>query len=272
MARGGDLDLIRRWTLWGQAGGLPATTTRLRRHYLTRLASDRPGLLEHSTDGLGEWLGGHDWSPNTRKSARSAVRSFYSWAVTVGALATSPADALPAVRVPRGRPKPAPEPAYRHALEDADPRLVLMVRLAGQLGLRRGEIARVAVEDLQPDLVGWSLRVRGKGGTVRMVPCPDELAREIQRRPAGWLFPSSARPGQPLTAGHVGKLLGEALPVGYAGHSLRHRCATAAYQATRDLLAVQALLGHAKPETTAGYVLPPSDAVRAAVTAASVAA
>lgn len=52
-------------------------------------------------------------------------------------------------------------------------------------------------------------------------------------------------------------------------HTLRHRCATVAYAKTRDLRAVQELLGHAKPETTAIYTAVPDDAVRDAMRAAA---
>ena len=81
------------------------------------------------------------------------------------------------------------------------------------------------------------------------------------------MFTSPA--GGHLTPGHVGKLIGRALPDGVTAHMLRHRCATAAYAGTRDLRAVQELLGHARPETTAAYVATPGEAIRAAVAAAA---
>jgi integrase len=139
--------------------------------------------------------------------------------------------------------------------------------LAGQCGLRRGEIARASREDVEQDLSGWSLRVLGKGGHTRMVPLTDELGREILRRDPGYLFPSSH--GGHLTPHHLGKTIAAALAAGHTTHSLRHRCATVSYAATRDLRAVQELLGHAKPETTAIYTLVPDDAVRSAMLAAA---
>ena len=64
-------------------------------------------------------------------------------------------------------------------------------------------------------------------------------------------------------------LIARALPDQWTAHPLRHRFATVAYQGTRDLLAVQELLGHSKPETTRNYIRLPQDALRAAVAAAA---
>lgn len=69
-----------------------------------------------------------------------------------------------------------PEAAYEVAARVAPAEMLIAILLAGNCGLRRGEIARARREDLQRDLVGWSLVVVGKGGHVRHVPVPDELA------------------------------------------------------------------------------------------------
>jgi site-specific recombinase XerD len=70
-----------------------------------------------------------------------------------------------------------------------------------------------------------------------------------------------------VTADYVADRLEKCLPDGWTAHSLRHRFATAAYNATKDLRAVQQLLGHARPETTARYTLVGDDAMTAAVMA-----
>ena len=62
------------------------------------------------------------------------------------------------------------------------------------------------------------------------------------------MFPSQN--GDHLTAGVVTKILSDVLGAAKA-HRLRHRRATRAYAAERDLLAVQRLPGHSKPETIA---------------------
>ena len=80
------------------------------------------------------WFGGRlvelsgRWQPETRKSARSACRSFYQWAVATGRTDSDPTRTLRPVRVPAGVPKPCPEAAIRAALENASDRDRLMRR------------------------------------------------------------------------------------------------------------------------------------------------
>lgn len=80
----------------------------------------------------------------------------------------------------------------------------------------------------------------------------------------GYVFPSQHHPGA-LTAYTVGKIGAGCLPDRWSLHTLRHRFATSAYGVQRDLRAVQELLGHSKPETTARYAQVPDGAKLAAV-------
>lgn len=143
---------------------------------------------------------------------------------------------LPRVRRGMGTPRPAPDAAYAAALASAGPRERLMMRLAAEAGLRRGEISRVHVDDLMQDFDGWSILVHGKGGRDRLIPVPESLAVglvEHAGRGGGYVFPG-AHDGH-LSPQRVGDLVSELLPDGWTAHTLRHRFASRAFRVDRDL-------------------------------------
>lgn len=258
--------LIIGWIQWLAAAGRSPETIRLRRHQLYRLAEAHPAGPDLTADELVVWLASQAWAPETRRAMRSAIHGFYRWAVRAGHLDRDPSVDLPAIRATDPPPRPAPEAVVAAGLGSPESRVRLMVALAARQGLRRAEIAAIHSDDVVQDLLGWSLRVRGKGGRVRVVPLHDDVAGMLRDRPPGWAFPS--RSGH-LSAGHVGKLIARALPGAWTAHPLRHRFGTVAYAGSRDLLAVQQLMGHARPETTRRYIRLSDDALRSAVRAAA---
>ena len=256
---------IAEWAVWLRAAGRPDTTIGLRGSQTRRLAlafPDRdPWTL--TTDDLVSWLASHDWSPETRRSHRSCLRELYKWALRTERISKDPTLLLPTVPLPEGKPRPAPEAVVRSALARAEPRVELMLMLAAQAGLRRAEISRVHSGDLDGD----DLRVLGKGGRTRVLPLPGVVAARLRLLPPGWAFPGGI--DGHLAPATVGKLLARALEADYTGHTLRHRFASIAYSAERDLRAIQTLLGHSRPETTARYTAVADSALRSAVAAAT---
>lgn len=157
----------------------------------------------------------------------------------------------------------------RQAYDEAavDPRLSLALRVAVETGMRRGEITRLRPSDVIGRAGDYWIHVVGKGGHERTVPIDDELAEILLAVPTEYVF--TDRKGDPLTVDHLGKLIARSLPEGWTAHTLRHRYATAAYQASRDLRAVQELLGHASPTTTAIYTKVANNSLRSVARAAS---
>lgn len=247
-----------------RAAGTPRTTEGLRVAHLRRLGREVGGTpATLSFDELVRWMAGQPWAPNTRRAYRQSFRAFYAWAMATGLVTTSPAHLLPPVTVPRSLPRPAPEHVFRLALRTFDRRARLAIMLAGTLGLRRGEIAQLQREDMERDLVGWSLRVVGKGGHVRVLPLPELVAKELLTWPPGYLFPSPQ--GGHLTPHHLGKIVSSHLPDGLTTHTLRHRFGTITYRRSKDLRAVQELMGHKKIETTQVYTAIESETLREVV-------
>ena len=264
------LALLSAWCLSLAAAGRSCSTIRLRRLQLERLArwTGKDDPRQVSTADLEAWLGSSGWSRDTLRSHRAAVRAFYAWLVSAGHLERSPAAPLPAIRPAQPRPRPTPDAIYADALARARGWERLALRLGAEAGLRRAEIAAVHLADLEPDLTGWSLRVRGKGDRVRRVPLSDSLARavlEACRAGGGPAFPGQV--DGHVSPGYLGKRVSALLPVGWSTHSLRHRFATRAYGVDRDVFTVQQLLGHASPETTRRYVALPDNRLRATVEA-----
>lgn len=261
-------DAVGRFEAYLRAAGRSEETIYLRRRHVERLrrAVAPAGPFDVDETALVAWVGTPSWSVETRRSARSSIRVFYTWAHRTGHMATNPALGLASIRPAAPRPRPTPEEALRAALATADEPVRLAIRLGAEAGLRRGEIARVHARDLMEDLTGWSLIVHGKGGRERLVPLTDSLARAVRAatmRTGGYAFPG--RVNGHVSPGWLGKLISRTLPVGVTPHSLRHRFATRAYSATSDVFAVQELLGHASPETTRRYVQLHGDRLRAVV-------
>lgn len=260
---------IQEWATALRAAGRAQTTIRTRCEHLRWLARDHAHRhpWDLTLDDLTTWAGSHTWARETRRAVRASLRSFYTWGETTGRARTNPTTGLPRIEPAQPRPHPTPDLAYRAALAGADPRERLILRLAAETGLRRGEVAQVHTRDLLEDLDGWSLLVHGKGSRERIVPLPPALAAELRAQPPGWVFPGEDN-GH-LSPRWIGKLITRLLPEHWTMHSLRHRFATRAYAATGDLLAVQHLLGHTTPTTTQVYVRIADDSLRRAVLAAA---
>ena len=248
------------------AAGCTPKTVKLRRGWIKRFArwiDCAPFEIEQTA--VIEWSAAQKWSQSTRRSATQSVKGFYTWALSLGYC-----DALP--RVPRVRKSPAaPHPASSAAiaacLQSRDYRVRLATRLAVEIGLRRAEVACINVDtDLIETGDGTALIVHGKGNKPRIVPLTASLAGEL-RRYQGYVFPG-------LDSGHIsaawlGTLVSRAMPKGVTMHSLRHTFTTRAYQATRDLVALQKVLGHASPETTLVYLQIADASLRRVIEAAA---
>lgn len=276
-------DAVRGWVRWLTVAGKSKRTINTRRGHVRAVArlTQTRHPREVSTNNLVMLLSDRDYSLSHRRAARTSLHQFFAYCVSQGIVAHNPADELPKVPEDSPKPNPAPEWLWKDLLAGTPPRELLMVRLAGEAGLRREEICKVHRDDVLWDGEGYALRVHGKGGKQRVVPVNDRLAEAIQRGPSwappgyrgGFLFPSHDRWGNllapHLSADRVGRVISELMPVGWSAHKLRHRYATKGYAATRNLRAVQVALGHASVATTQRYTATTEPEVRAVSEAAA---
>jgi integrase len=254
-----------------------AGTIRLRRLGLARFARAHPHLdpMTVSRDDLLRYLGDNDWAPRYAQSTRTTFRVFFDMLRKAGHRIDDPAEGLPEIQIPRSVPRPCPDRAVVETFTRTDnPMVLLAVRIAAETGLRRAEIARIRRCDVEGDPGAFWLRVIGKGGHERTVPIADDLATALTAGPGSYVFPSLDRWGNTLaphiSADALGVLIAQALPDHWTVHTLRHRFATKAYEATKDIRAVQELLGHASPTTTAIYTRVANESLRVAAAAAGV--
>ena len=259
--------LISEWEVSLYAAGRSVETVRMRTDWIKRLARamEPAGPGEVTSAMFAKYSGRATWSVNTRKSVHDSARLFYTWAFQTGRVSEAPV--IPGIRKGPAAPHPADDFSYQKGLHSTDRRVWLVVRLAAEAGLRRGEVARVNTSDLIADLTGRSLIVHGKGGKQRVVPISDDLAGAVEDAGPGYVFPG--RDSGHLSPAWVGKLVGRAMPAGVTMHALRHRFASRAYAASSNLVAVQKLLGHASPDTTIQYIAVPASELRAAALGAA---
>lgn len=201
----------------------------------------------------------------------SAIKTFYRWLGATYGVENAEIDYLQGPKRPVRLPRPVSEPAARDLIVEAEAvsedawigaRDAAVLSLLYGAGLRISEaLALTGADAPAPE----RLRVKGKGGKVRIVPllpavreaidaytalCPYALSK------AGALF-RGARGGAlspRIIQGLVQKLRGAlGLPDTATPHALRHAFATHLLAGGGDLRSIQTLLGHASLSTTQVY-------------------
>lgn len=243
------------------AGGRSQGTADLYVRHLRRLELNHPNLLHVTLSDLEGFIAQRrHLAAEYRKSFRSAFCSFYGWAHKVGLIAENPTLLLEPVHLTVTVPRIAPDDTVQLGLLTADEHTTAMIMLARFGCLRLTELTTLHTRHREGDV----LRVTGKGDKQRLVPMNDDLFHAIltleRLQGGGWYFPG--RYGSHMHPSSVNKIITRHL--GVNPHSLRHAGATAAYRATRDLRAVQLLLGHASMATTQRYLHVNVDEIRAA--------
>ncbi|UTH76813.1 tyrosine recombinase XerC [Chromobacterium sp. IIBBL 290-4] len=213
----------------------------------------------------------HAQGLGSRSLARrlSAWRQFYHWLQTNELRGDNPAAGLRAPKRDKLLPKALPVDSAAALLDRIEGDEALSVRdraiyeLIYSCGLRLSETVALNLED-----VDWNdqlLRVRGKGGKIRLTPIGAEALNCLKE----WLAPRSGiaadepalfigRHGRRLGGRQVEKRLRDwAIRTGAQQHvhphMLRHSFASHLLQSSGDLRAVQELLGHANLSSTQIY-------------------
>jgi integrase/recombinase XerC len=267
-----DGDLLD-WVFWArEVKGLSPNTVRVRLDFLHRLSTFlgyegvtlRDAEPHHLIAFERVAIAGR--APESRRSYVCHIRAFYRWAKQTGAVEHDPSEVLTLPSVPRHLPRPIEEDDLAIALKAARPKMRTMIVLAAWAGLRCHEIAQICWDDVhrEPDGTAF-LHVRmGKGNKDRRV----EIGQVVLQALAGYGMKRRGpmfigQDGRQIDPKSVSRSINRFLAahgIGATAHQLRHRYGTVAYQVSRDLRLVQQMMGHASPQTTAGYTRPSQEA------------
>lgn len=219
----------------------------------------REWIMQRLSDGAGA---------RTVNRQLSALRAYYRFARTVGAVEGDPTALVEPPKQPRRLPTFVPEARMAPLFDAAGPaaelrpeeRLVLEllygtgIRLAELLGLTVGAV----------DLHRGTIRVLGKRNKERLVPLPDGTLEAVRAYLSQRPTTDPAAPllrggnGGPLARRSVQRLVHRVLATvttqqKRSPHVLRHTYATHLLEHGADLNAVKELLGHANLAATQVY-------------------
>jgi site-specific recombinase XerD len=233
-----------------------------------------------------EGLIGAGCQPSTVALKLTLVRRFYAAAIRASLRQGNPADGVSAPRskrtaedfgylsegdlalLLRGVPRRLDKGGRPLEVDLRDKAILALLSLQV---LRTVEITRANVDDLQRRGEHLALLVRGKGHD-RLIYVRQDVGECLLRYLEGRSTAIADAHGEPLITAIGNRAGGRRLSrrsvrrivdghlqrhalkrARLSNHALRHTGATLAYKYTRDLRAVQELLGHADPRTTARY-------------------
>jgi integrase/recombinase XerC/integrase/recombinase XerD len=195
------------------------------------------------------------YKPKTMHRVISTLSSFYRFLYSQGAVMTNP---LIGVERPKIKGQELRYLKHSHVIRliDSieDPRDRLIVRTIYATGVRVSELCGMNIEDI--DFEEGTIRVRGKGGKIRIVFVdPDtlsEMDRFIGSRIEGPLF--LGQMGHHISPRAVQHIFRKYAPEGITPHKIRHSYASELYRRSKNLRVVQENLGHTSIKTTEIYL------------------
>jgi site-specific recombinase XerD len=225
------------------------------------------------------------WCPclnnGVAKLTVTALRSFLGFLHLDGATERSLVHAVPKVSRRRmaGLPKGLEPDQVRRLLAacDADTavgcRDLAILTLLIRLGLRRGEVAGLGLDDI--DWRAGTIRIRGKGNCHERLPLPPDVGHLVAEyltsaRPSDALgrtvFVRHFAPHHALGASRVSGIVADAARRAGLGrvhaHRLRHTAATELLRSGASLPEIGQILRHRRAETTAIYAKVDRDTLR----------
>lgn len=215
-------------------------------------------VTEATTADIRAYIGRDTITPGTARTIRNALKAFYTFAVDDEYITADPTARIPAVRVPKGLPRPFSREQIDAMLNSgAYRRTRAMILLGYHQGFRVSQIARVRGTDI--DLLGNTIATIAKGGKDRRLPLHPTIRELAATMPHGWWFPARDGTDRPINGASVTDLITKAKK--RAGitdplltpHSLRHSFGSHLVEHGVDIRVVQELMLHEDLSTTQVY-------------------
>ncbi len=217
-----------------------------------------------------DYLFGLKVSSSTKQRRKVVIKTFFDFLYKHGEISNNPAVNVESIKVTQKRPEYLSSEQYTNFLKtiekDSTPyykkRDLMLVKILIMTGLRRAEIVRLNVGDV--DLSKLRFSVKRKGNREEYVIIHNKLVEDlrnylkiINRYRDEPLFMSKR--GQRLSASSVWHLIKVySKKAGLNGdvtvHSLRHTFATALLSENVQLPYIQQLMGHRSAQTTSRYL------------------
>jgi integrase/recombinase XerC len=265
--------LVGRYIAERRVEGLEERTLAQMRGRLRDFASSAPAEPAKVTRRtVVAWLDRPGLTASYQRTRLSTLRGFCRWCVVHRHMRRDPTADLALPRVAESIPRRLTTEEARRLVDACrhDRRLLLVVLLELQLGLRRLEVSRLNVEDI--DWTERTLTIRGKGHQGRasaVLPVDDETWSALGRylgeagHRNGPLVRNRVRAHGRMAASTIGELVGRAMVdagVKRPGdstrtpHSLRHTMGSEVLERTGSLRLAQQALRHASVHSTEVYV------------------
>ncbi len=253
----------------GELNGSSPVTIRSVLHGFAAHVAGRP-FSELSERDIETWLATQDYKPATRNGMVNKVKPFIRWMVARDHIAKDFTVLLKAPKVPQGMPRYLEGEQVRElvrACRTSRDRLIVLLMV--HLGLRRIEVTRIDMEDI--DFKNKLLSVRGKNGRgmiTRSLPITDEVfaAMHVYLRTHPATSGALIRPlysERRLQERQVTEIIDglmrdvgvkKSAYDGMSAHALRHSCAQSLIDSGVDIRLVQSALGHNSVTTTEQYL------------------
>lgn len=211
----------------------------------------------------------------SRSRKLSSVRMFYKWAVKNGIVQNNPVAEIEMPKIEKKTVKAMSFNEVEQVLDEAKKdsrensfRDLAILSLMFSTGIRRAELTEIKLSDL--NLEESLIVIHGKGNKDRLAYFNDTTRAVLSEyinvhrkfyctsEKSSYLFVSDK--GEKLCLSTVNRIVNRYLESagikdkGFTAHSTRKAFATAVYENTGDIFAVQQLLGHSSPATTQRYV------------------